>query len=294
MALVCPKCAGNIKQDKSGSIVCSRCGEIYLVEGNIPVLLVNAEESLACTKKSVELNPAWYEADQISSMDGGPYRHHYRKRLIYLSQILNKYNFASSRILDIGCGDGANLRYLVDIPGATVFGIDNNLLRLQRAQKNSNEQAFLVLADILKTNFIADCFDIVLCNHVLEHIEKDFEVLVNINRLLKPGGLLILGTPNEGAWMWQLDYKIIEPWILKTIDHVHFYTAKSLSELVQRAGFKIEEIKYMGWGLPHTVIDALLRQYKWIDDLFEIIGKRICKSQATSLYFICKKEIRLV
>ena len=34
-------------------------------------------------------------------------------------------------------------------------------------------------------------------------------------------------------------------------------------------------------GVPHTGIDMLLRQYKWIDDFFEIIGSRFFKSRAT-------------
>jgi len=184
---------------------------------------------------------------------------------------------------------GINLRYLINVPNVTIFGLDSNPIRLMRAQKNSNNQAFLVLGSLLERNFKENYFDIVLCNHVLEHIEKDLDVLINLHRILKPGGILILGTPNEGAFLWQLNYEIIQPRIMRETDHVHFYTAKKLAELFKKANFKIEEVKFMGWGVPHTEIDMLLRQYKWIDDFFEVIGSRFFKSQATSLYFICKK-----
>ena len=290
-ALICPKCAGKIKQDKPEEVVCSQCGQVYLIESNIPVLLRSPEESLSEVRQKIELDPSWYSSDQIKYIDEGQYRHHNQKRIRYLFEVLNKYHFVAPRILDAGCGDGANLRHLVKVPGSIVFGVDNNLLRLERAQKNSDTQPFLVLGNILERSFAEDYFDIILCNHVIEHIEEDLDVLLNLYKILKPGGLLILGAPNEGAWLWQLDYKVIEPRIMRATDHVHFYTARTLSELVRKAGFSIEEIKFMGWGLPHTMVDSLLRQYKWIDDLFEFIGRRICKSQATSLYFVCKKEM---
>jgi len=58
---------------------------------------------------------------------------------------------------------------------------------------------------------------------------------------------------------------------------------------LQKAKFNILETKHIGWGVPHTGIDEALRQYKFIDDLFEKIGNKIFKKQSTSLYFICKK-----
>lgn len=292
-ALICPKCAGSLKQDNPEHVVCCQCSQVYAVENGIPILLRNPEESLSDIKQRIKSNPTWYESEQLKRIDEGPYRHHLRKRVKYLSEVLHKHMFTAPRILDAGCGDGANLRYLIEVPNSTVFGLDNNPLRLMRAQEYVKDQAFLVLGDILERNLREDYFDIILCNHVLEHIERDYDVLINLYTTLKSGGLLILGTPNEGAWLWQLNYKVIQPDIMKSTDHFHFYTAKKLKGLLMEKGFSVKEIKFMGWGLPHTMVDALLRKHKWIDDLFGIIGRLICKSQATSLYFVCKKEKKI-
>lgn len=290
-ALICPKCRGRINQLNEKEIVCSQCGQAYVVENNTPILIKNLEKLLLEVKQRTKSRPDWYKNDQIDYYDYGPYRHHLKKRKDYLLNILNRYNFKAPYILDAGCGDGVNLRYLLKIPNSTIWGVDYNFERLLKAQKliTNNEQALLILGDLLKQNFADNCFDIILCNHVLEHIEKDFDVLMNLQRMLKPGGLLILGTPNEGAFLWQFNYRVIQPKIMRITDHVHFYTARMLERLLKEAGFQIEEIKFMGWGVPHTGVDKRLRQYKWIDDLFEIIGSRFLKSQATSLYFICKK-----
>lgn len=288
-ALVCPKCGGEVRQDRPDELVCCQCRQSYPVENNIPIVLANPGASLMDIKQKIRSNPDWYTSEQIDYAEKGPYRHHLRKRVKYLLGIFNGHKSTAPSILDAGCGDGANLRHLITIENATVFGIDNNPVRLLRTQENTKGQAFLVLGDILERVFRDDYFDIVLCNHVLEHIEKDLKVLHNLFAILKPGGLFILGTPNEGAWLWQFQYKVIEPRITRTTDHVHFYTVRTLSELLSEAGFSIKEITFMGWGLPHTWPDTFLRQHRWIDDLFEIIGKRLCKSQATSLYLVCTK-----
>ena len=97
--------------------------------------------------------------------------------------------------------------------------------------------------------------------------------------------------------------------MLSNLNHVGFNITKNKLQLVEvvkesskyclenvdehifneEFDFNVEEIKFIGWGLSHTWVDPFLRSYKLIDDLFEVIGRRFFKSQATSLYFICRK-----
>lgn len=291
-AIVCPVCSeSQLIQESPNELLCGACGQNFIIKNSIPILLKNPENTLRDIQKNLKERPDWYKKDQVKYTDKGPYKHHLNKRMEYLLNVFNRYPFSSPLILDAGCGDGINLRQLVAIKNSTVFGIDYNLNRLIKAKANCNNQAFLILGSLLETVFRKDYFNIILCNHVIEHIEDDLAVLLSFNRILKPNGILILGVPNEGAILWKLNYRVIQPHIIKTTDHIHFYTVKDIKKLLNDSNFILEETKYMGWGVPHTVIDAKLRQYKWIDDLFEIIGRKLCKSQATSLYFVCRKAL---
>ena len=124
---------------------------------------------------------------------------------------------------------------------------------------------------------------------MIEHLENDLEALQNIYKITKPGGLVILGTPNEGAFAWKLAY-FIEPKIRRSTDHVNFYTADSIKKIAKKAGFEIIHSEHLGWGVPIWKVDPIFRKHKIFDDMFESIGRKLFYSQATSLYIVLKKE----
>lgn len=229
----------------------------------------------------------WYEASH-EDIWAGPYRHHLLKRQKYVEAVLQKKaQFSPIReLLDLGCGDGANFPWL-KVYTKNLYGSDYNITRLIRA-KRRNIAKEIVLANVTDYAAQDNSFDVIFFNHVLEHIPHDEKALSEVFRILKSGGTCILGVPNEGAFWWQLAYKL-QPESLKQTDHVHFYTIKNLSEKIEKQGFKIKEIKRLGWGLPHWGYDSLVRRYKFVDDLFEFFGKIFTPNQASSLYFVLEK-----
>lgn len=230
----------------------------------------------------------WYTAPQNVTLQG-PYRHHLLKRRNYLETVLKKYSEkkAIGTLLDLGCGDGTNSVWLRHHT-KNLFASDYNILRLLRA-KGQDVIDEIVLADITYYPAADETFDVIFFNHVLEHIPNDTKALSEVYRILKKGGMCILGVPNEGALWWQLAYKF-QPESLKNSDHVHFYTVKSLRPKLLASKFKIREVKSLGWGLPHWDYDCRVRGYKFLDDWFERIGKIVIPNQASSLYFILEKE----
>jgi 2-polyprenyl-3-methyl-5-hydroxy-6-metoxy-1,4-benzoquinol methylase len=54
-----------------------------------------------------------------------------------------------------------------------------------------------VKADICDSAFEDDQYDIILCNHVLEHIPDDTKAMQELYRVLKPGGMAILQIPQD-------------------------------------------------------------------------------------------------
>lgn len=269
---------------------CEGCDHRYSVLDGIPLLVRDWEKLRDDIGQAEKEKPGWYTDAQLPE-EANPYHYHLKKRRQYVETILKEHIARQDgqlfqNLLDLGCGDGNHLTYL-HAYAQNVYGSDYNLTRLVRAQERWPE-ATLFLADILDYPCCEAFFDVIFFNHVIEHIPDDSLALKNIYRILKPGGLLVLGTPNEGAAWWQLAYRL-QPKLLETSDHVHFYTAYSLTKLISDQGFSIYDKKYLGWGVPHWGLDARLRRFCFLDDAFEIIGRILFPNQASSLYVLATR-----
>jgi SAM-dependent methyltransferase len=286
---VCPSCATPLRAELLNGGVCEACGfQIESHEG-IPVLVHdrNAVES-ALAEARASGRADWYTETQ-ADVWSGPYRHHVRKRLEYMRGALGAYAPGGGRFprgVDLGCGDGEHLEWLSEYVDA-LYGSDYNLLRLQRANAKDVARA-VVMADLTEYPAADDSFDLVFCHHVIEHIPDVDAALREMRRILAPGGLALIGTPNEGAAFWRLAYRL-SPESRRTTDHVQFFTAATLAERMQSAGFHLHTVDPIGWGIPHWGLDARARGSKAIDDMFEAIGKRLLRGQATSLYAVATK-----
>jgi SAM-dependent methyltransferase len=282
--LRCPQCHRPLEIAS-----CGACGfEVADFEG-IPLLVkdrIVVERAIETARKAGRA--AWYD-DHQDKQWRGPYRHHLLKRRRYLDEALSAYCARAARTLtgvDLGCGDGTHLvwlhSYVTDLHAS-----DYNIIRLPRARALGVAHS-VFMADVTNYPVQDDVFDVILFNHVLEHIPNDVAALAEAYRILKPGGLLMLGVPNEGVWFWQLAYRL-QPRMLRLSDHVQFYTAKALAAKCRAAGFIVQAVKHIGYGVPHWTLDAGLRQFKVLDDLFEVVGRKICPEQATSLYLLLSK-----
>jgi len=286
----CLACDGASLEPRASGLVCAQCGAAYPTERGIPVLVRDPSVHEAAIERAREVNPAWYETEQPPEL-ASPWRHHLKKRRLYVEGVLRREIARRGwrkcpRLLDLGCGDGNNLLWLAQFTDE-LYGSDYNMVRLTRA-KARFPGATLFLADILDYPARDGVFDIIFFNHVIEHIRDDASALATAHRILAPGGLLILGTPNEGAWWWQRAYRR-SPETLATTDHVHFYTAETIGAKMQAARLNVFEVKHMGWGPPDWELDGRWRRYRVVDDVFELLGRVFIPRQASSLYLLATK-----
>jgi SAM-dependent methyltransferase len=102
------------------------------------------------------------------------------------------------------------------------------------------------LFDIKDIPYDNDSFDLILCNHVMEHIDNDSKAMQELSRVLAPGGKAILQVP----WSPLLEKTIEDPSITNTakreelfgqFDHVRLY-GKDYPERLRNAGFKVHII----------------------------------------------------
>ncbi len=184
-----------------------------------------------------------------------------RNRIWEELRFLSKYTNNYERILDLGCGNG-RLYELFREKTIDYYGIDNSKKLIEIAQKRYPQFKFQA-ADALNLPFPADFFDKVFCVAVLHHIpskEIRLKVLRDINRALKPNGLLILTVWNLGFFRrlvillkniilkmfnrTKLDFgDALVPWGKKLKRYVHSFSKNELKKLMEEAGFKVKEIE---------------------------------------------------
>ncbi len=239
-------------------------------------------------KDKIRQRNQWYVEDQIDYLEKGHCRHHFAKRIRYLIRTIKKLSKNKQKLLllDAGCGDGAVTRYLESLDNVVVYGMDYNPLRISRV--NGIIPNRVVLGSVEATGFKDDKFDLILLHHVLEHVHDDLGVLNEMHRILKVGGFLIIGYPNEGCFLAQLRNRILEPYILRATDHVHFYTEEKMLDLIEQTDFEVFKIHRIGFFTPHSVLHSLLSRFKAVDDFLDSLGQH-WKSNAGALYIVCRK-----
>jgi ubiquinone/menaquinone biosynthesis C-methylase UbiE len=99
--------------------------------------------------------------------------------------------------LDLGCADGGYSAGLLDAGATSVVGVDVEEDRIDAARLAHPEITFHV-SDGGRLPFADGSFDGVFMNEVFEHVANEKETLEEVHRLLKPGGRLIIISPNRG------------------------------------------------------------------------------------------------
>lgn len=146
------------------------------------------------------------------------------------------------RLLDIGCGNGC-LMDIATVKFNEVYGCDISKTALQEANKRGIQTVCVDLNEVLLP-YKSESFDTVTCIEVIEHVLDPMHLLGEINRILQHRGQLILSTPNIRYFrnLNNLILKGVFPHTTKDTfvwggGHLHYFTIKDLSFLLQKAGF---------------------------------------------------------
>ena len=128
--------------------------------------------------------------------------------------------------------------------------------REERGPRRRNTRALfrgrhsrLVQASALVLPFPGACFDAVVNSEVIEHIVDSPQVFTEMTRVLRPGGTLVLGTPDYGRWLWWILewlYGLLLPGAYAS-EHITHYTRKTLAERLRAYGYDLQEVRYVGF-----------------------------------------------
>jgi 2-polyprenyl-3-methyl-5-hydroxy-6-metoxy-1,4-benzoquinol methylase len=134
-------------------------------------------------------------------------------------------------LLDIGCGSGMLLKGMHHL-GWQVEGVDFDA----EAVRNARAKGLRVhLGSLAEQNFPDDTFDAVTMSHLIEHVSDPVALLRECYRILKPGGHLVIVTPNANSWghrLYGADWRGLEP-----PRHIHIFANGPLKSVLREAGF---------------------------------------------------------
>lgn len=144
---------------------------------------------------------------------------------------------ADARIVDIGCGDGFHLRLLKQYgeKGWTLEGIDVD----RRAAEMAEKSGFTVhLGTVEDLGLPADSYDLAFMVQTIEHVAEPARVLSAANRILKPGGKLVIVTDNTDS----VDFGFFKNSYWGGYHfprHWNLFNRKSLTLLAEKCGFEV-------------------------------------------------------
>jgi SAM-dependent methyltransferase len=155
----------------------------------------------------------------------------FQQRLHLVRQLIKIYVPETGRILDAGCGTGLVLSNLQK--EYQVTGIDVAPQALDFCRQRGLHA--LYLGCIGNLSIPERNFDAVLCLDVLEHIDSEAAAIADFDRLLRPGGKLILTVPAHPELWNTHDVQM---------HHVRRYTREHLQELISDGGWQIDWLSY--------------------------------------------------
>lgn len=150
---------------------------------------------------------------------------------------------AGQRVLDVGCGEG-NFLAKAQGTGAMAFGIELN----RKAAAIASAKGIHVYEELLHSHQAVDFYDVVTSFQVLEHVADPVAFIQGCIRVLRPGGTLVIGVPNDDSFLR------FDPtnYLNQPPHHMGLWNRSSLSTLAEVTklevkSFEIEPLAEIDW-----------------------------------------------
>lgn len=206
-----------------------------------------------------------------------------------------------AKALEVGPGAGGYLPILAEAAQELVAAdIEDAYLSQARARAETIPGLSCVKDDITATTLKPGSFDLVLCTEVIEHIANSQAAICGLEKLLKPGGTLILSTPQRYSplelcakiaflpGIIQLVRLIYREPIIET-GHINLLTESALKEQLDEAGLHIQVQFKSGFYLPlvaELLGDTGQRFLQWCEKKLQ--GSRLSWLLWTQYYILTK------
>ncbi|MBV9215457.1 MAG: class I SAM-dependent methyltransferase [Acidobacteria bacterium] len=187
------------------------------------------------------------------------------------------------RVLDLGCGLG-EFMWAARESGWQVSGIDPSKEFVQEANRRFDLEA--KVSTLEEAAFPDEHFDAVIMSGIIEHLYDPYSTLVEVNRIIRPGGWLFLDAPNENGLymrMGNLYMRLLGKRHVVVLAptfppyHVQGFNTQSIRRALTRAGFTVASLEIAG-GVCEQVGPSNIRKKaeygagKMINGIGRLIG----------------------
>jgi 2-polyprenyl-3-methyl-5-hydroxy-6-metoxy-1,4-benzoquinol methylase len=157
-------------------------------------------------------------------------------------QVLNEMFPKRGKLLEIGSYLGIFLDRIRS-EGWDVTGLEPFHTVAEYSRKTYNLEVIEAL--LPEAKFPDAAFDVVVMLHVIEHLSDPASYIREIRRIMRPGGALVVETPRFDSLMFKIMGRR-ERSLANCDGHIFFFTVPSLSELLEKNGFKVERVDLVG------------------------------------------------
>ena len=170
-----------------------------------------------------------YHRDEVYAEEEGLFQNIFKRRVRLIERFKKR-----GRVIEVGCSTGVLLE-LMKKKGWEVVGVEPSKKACGVARGKGIEVIEGRFEDFKGKE---ERFDVVIFNHVLEHVTDPIEVLKEARRLLVKDGLVFVDVPNFGSWSAKL-LGVSWPYVLPE-EHKWHFTKEAMFALFKRAGLAVE------------------------------------------------------
>jgi len=208
-------------------------------------------QCMGCGLVQFDCEPVDYYRDVIRA--GGFSKTMVELRRYQYKHLIDSYHLEGKKFIEVGCGQGEFLKVLSEFP-VEVHGIehDPHLVELARAQGLDVTEGFTETED---TRFAGGLYDVFLSFNFLEHQPDPSTMLQAIYRNLEDDAMGLITVPSfEYIMDHNSYYELIR-------DHLAYYTFETLTPLLERNGFQVEECEVIN----RDTLSVIVRKRPQID-----------------------------
>jgi len=185
----------------------------------------------------------------------------------YIAKMCKKYAKRADSLLDIGCSTGTQIKSFLEVyPDLDAVGIDIDPSARSNADEHLKDR--ITIDDFTEHDFADKQFDVISLKFVIEHLMDFNPYMSKIVKLLKPGGLLFMSTPDISSAKARMEK---DEWVLindpvQKIGHLRWFNAKAMRCLGEKYDFEVKKIINRGELIHHLPL--------WIQKiLYAVFGR---------------------